>query len=160
MTTATLRETLRDISQYVTEGLPRKWTEKQFQEALIAKTKRLDLNNFHEEIVERFVRAEVADRAKVQPFVLDEDGHVQPELFTEEAARRGIIRLGDGLRVLMREALYEEWVAHAGQQAIAAHRAAEASVRTHGWLATPAGILLSQNHGMKTYQAMKQLKWW
>jgi hypothetical protein len=81
-------------------------------------------------------------------------------MFTEELARQGVIRLGNGARVKMYEASGPHWFSHLLQQQKALSATARAIDKTGRWLESSVGILLTNNPTLKTFEAMRQLGFW
>jgi hypothetical protein len=169
MSTATvspkLRRLVRDLGRIVIlrlAGAGAKWTPIQYEDALDEELARVDLNriDFRRDIVRTFVRADLAERAKVDPFTTNADGHLAPELFDSSVFARGVIRLGNGFNVRMSDASAQEWIARQLHQQRAAETAQQAATKTTRFLQTPPGVLLLENPRLKTADAMRQMHLW
>jgi hypothetical protein len=127
-----------------------------YEDALDEELKKHDLNriDFRRDIVRTFVRADLATRAKVDPLTVDEDGHIQPELFEPTQFARGVIRLGNGQVIGMAYASGIDWVARSLHQQRAAEAAQHAATKTTLWLQTQPGLMLLENPKLKTYESM------
>lgn len=128
---------------------------------LAAELKKYDLNAdvYRMDIARAYVTADVAERAKINPFAEDEDGNLTPERFNEKTFARGLIRLGR-FNIKMSEANSQEWLARQLHQQKAAQDAQHAATRTTEFLHTPPGVLLMENPRMLTCEAMHQLELW
>jgi hypothetical protein len=162
-TIPTLKHLFQDFGLAVWDrDLVGEWSDPDYAAAIKrqATAHGIDLNDYLDEVIHAFVQRDIADRAKRQVFIEDEKGLWQPSMFTEDLARQGVIRLGNGARVKMPEATGPHWISHVLQQQKALHRVAEAINRTARWLESTPGILLTNNPTMKTFEAMRQLGFW
>ncbi len=156
----TLKRLLRDFSLEVFENkLIGEWTDDDYTVELVRRLEPIDLNEHRLEIVRAHVRHDVSERAKRQVFV-DDGGIWQPSMFTEELARQGVIRLGNGARVKMFEATGPHWISHLFQQQKAVSAASQAIDRTVRWLESTPGTMLTNDPKVRTYEVMRQLGMW
>lgn len=169
MSTATvgrkITRMVRDLGRIVVQRLAvadPHWSPVQYEDALDAELSRVDLNriDFRRDIVRTFVRADLAERAKVDPFPTDADGHLAPELFDSKIFARGVIRLGNGFNVRMSDASAQEWIARQLHQQRAAESSQQAATKTTRFLQTPPGVLLLENPRLTTAAAMRQMHLW
>lgn len=122
-----------------------------------------DLNHaeFRADIVRTFVRADLAERARHDPFKVNPDtGRLDVTLFKPADFAKGIIRLGDGSNVRMADATFRHWNARLFHQQKAAETALQAAGKTTGFLLTEPAVLLSEDPRLKTFEAMRQLNLW
>jgi hypothetical protein len=159
---ASMSRLVRDLGRALIERYSGKWPIEQYVIDLKVELAKYDLNDsrYRDEIVRSFVRADIATRANVDPFDVDDDGRVQPALFKRAKFRRGVIRLGNKLNVKMSEATSQEWIVRQLHQQEAAAAAHTHAMRTTLFLQTTPGILLMENPRLKTEDAMYQLELW
>jgi hypothetical protein len=157
-----LNRLVRDLGDALLARYEAKWPTDQYRADLANELRKYDLNDpqFIDDIARSFVRADIARRANVDPFDVDEDGRVQPSLFKRSRFRRGVIRLGNKLNVKMNEATAQEWIVCQLHQQEAAAAAHVHGMRTTQFLQTAPGIQLLENPRLKTEEAMYQLGLW
>jgi hypothetical protein len=148
-----------DIFDTVVDRYEAKFTRDECEKDTIRELKKCNLNDpeYITDIAKSLVRGTLAQRAKLNPFVLDKDGKLCPEKFSRREFKRGIIRLGDNFNVKMCDATAPEWLLRIQHQQRAANTAGEAALRTSQWLGTEPGVLLMQDYKLKTDMAMKQV---
>lgn len=156
-----LKRLLNDFSLEVFENeLVGEWSDDDYTVGLVRLLEPIDLNEHRLEIVRAHVRRDVSERAKRQVFIANEAGVWQPSMFTEELARQGVIRLGNGARVKMVEASGPHWMSHLFQQQKALSSTSQAIDKTVRWLESAAGAMLTNDPKLRTYEAMQQLGFW
>jgi hypothetical protein len=157
----TLKRILNDYSLDVFNNeLVGEWDDPGYAAALLHSLEGVDLNEHKAEIVAVYVRRDVSDRAKRQVFVTDAAGVWQPSMFSEEIARQGVIRLGNGNRVKMYEATGLHWQSHLFQQQKALTATAQSVTRTVLWLESTVGTVLMNHPHAKTHEVMKDFGLW
>jgi hypothetical protein len=129
---------------------------------LAADLKQYDLNrsDFVWDIARKFVAADLAERAKVDPFKLNKDGKLDPALFVAADFAKGVIRLGDGKNSPMATSTSRHWIARQLHQQRAAEDSQRAATRTTMFLQTEPGVMLVENPRLRTLDAMCELKLW
>jgi hypothetical protein len=157
----TLKRLLKDFSAAVFDDeLVGEWRDDDFAAALDQKLEGVDLNGYRGEIIRLHVGRDVSERAKRPVFIPNEDGIWQPSMFTEDLARQGVLRLGNGERVKMFEATGLHWMSHLFQQQKALHSTSQAIGKVVQWLESSPGVTLTKTPGVKTYEVMQQLGFW
>jgi hypothetical protein len=155
-----LRRLVRDINRVVLDRFAgAKYDPDDLTKALSAELAKVDLNHpdFRNDIARTFVKADLADRAKIDPFTEDADGRLDPALFQPELFAHGVIRLGNGFHIRMADATSRDWIARQLHQQEAAEAAQQKATKTTRWLQTEPGVLLVENPTLRTAAAMRQL---
>lgn len=158
-----LARLVRGIGNAVVSRFTGKWTLEQYVDALVEELKKENLNHpsFCADIARHFARADVANRANVDPFTVDQDtGLLMPHLFDARRFDKGVIRLGNRLNIRMSEATAQEWIVRQYHQQQAAEAAQRHASRTSLFLQSEPGHLLMENPRMQTAEAMYQLNFW
>jgi hypothetical protein len=157
-----LTRLVRDLGKTVFARYDGKWESSLYVADLIHELAQYDLNDpqFRNDIAKNFVRADIARRANVDPFDVDDDGRIQLPLLSRARFRRGVIRIGNGLVVKMNEATSQEWIVRQFHQQEAAAAAHLHAMRTTQFLQTPPGRELMENPRLKTEEAFFQLGLW
>lgn len=122
-----------------------------------------DLNHpdFIVDIARTFVKADVAERSKLDPFRTNsKTGRLDVTLFKPSEFAKGIIRLGNREVVRYADATAQQWIARQLHQQQAAEASQQAATKTTLFLQTEPGVLLFENPRMKTHEAMRQACLW
>ena len=168
MKTAKLTQVLSAMEAEAFAALPAgQWTNDDYRKAFDAKLVDVDLNDYRDEIIAEHIKQAEARRAKTQPFFVDDQGNCQLELFTEDVARNGIIRLGrteDGVgaqRVRMFDATFQHWLTHQETQIKKAQDTTKRAAETTNFLVrSEAGAYLRMHQGAPTSEAMRAINLW
>ena len=168
MSTATIGPKLvrlvRDLGKHIVmQFAGRTFGKDEYASILARELAKYDLNHadYRADIVRTFVRADLAERARHDPFkVNQETGKLDVNLFVPADFAKGIIRLGDGLHVRMADATARQWIARQLHQQRAAEASQQAATKTTMFLQTEPGVMLFENPRMKTHEAMSQIELW
>jgi hypothetical protein len=158
-----LSRLIREIGNAILNRYEGKFSADVYEAELRDELQKIDLNNpeYRSDIARTFVRFNLAERSKVDPFATNSDGRIAPELFDQRKFERGVIRLGDQrYHVKMSDATSQQWLARMMHQQQAAEAAQHAATHTSLFLQTPPGVLLMENPRLKTAEAMSQLSLW
>jgi hypothetical protein len=113
------------------------------------------------DIARTYVRLDLAERARHDPFAVNPDtGDLDITLFDPADFAKGIIRLGNGMNVRMADATAQQWVSRQLHQQQAAAAAQQAATKTTLFLQTEPGVMLLENPLLRTFEAMRQLSLW
>jgi hypothetical protein len=124
---------------------------------------KVNLNDplFLREIARSFVRTDIAQRANVNPFVVDKNGVIDLSKFRRAKFRKGLIRLGKingkTYNVKMIDATGQQWLTKMFHEQIAAEAVQVRARLTGAFLHTEAGILLQEDTKLKTGGAFVQV---
>jgi hypothetical protein len=156
-----VRELGRAIVASRFAGLER-WPTVEYEQILYDELGKRDLNHpeFRADIARTFVKADIAERSKHDPFKVTEEGHIDISRLNPGDFAKGIIRLGNGFNVRMADATARQWIARQLHQQRAAELSQRAATRTTLFLQTEPGVLLMENARLKTQDAMRQLHLW